>query len=171
MKEKESLNKKEHSSGKGHQGEHPYGDKGQIIFFFVFLAVWILDSFVFKLSTILTPYVPVYLRVLIAGLILLLAIYLASSGHRAVSDEILSSPRLLKDGAFARVRHPLYLATLLFYLFLISFTLSLISLFVFIGIFIFYNFIATYEEYFLEEKFGQEYRDYKKNIPRWIPCV
>ncbi len=171
MKGKEPSKKKEHSSGTGRQGEHPYGDRGQIILFFVFLLIWILDSFVFKFSTILVPFVPLYLRILIAALILVLAVYLASSGHRAVSDEILSSARLLKDGAFARVRHPLYLAALLFYLFLIILTLSLISLFVFVGIFFFYNVIAAYEEKFLEDKFGQEYLDYKKNVPRWIPCV
>ena len=171
MNEDESPKKQRHPSGSVRQGEHPYGDRGQIIFFFVFLALWIPESFVFKFSTILTPHVPVYLRALIAAMILVLAVYLARSGHRAVSDEILSSSRLLKDGAFARVRHPLYLAALLFYIFLIVLTLSLISAFVFIVIFIFYNFIAVYEENLLEEKFGQEYRDYKKNVPRWIPCV
>jgi len=171
MKGKVSSKKKGHRSGSGRQGEHPYGDRGQIILFFVFLVIWIPDSFVFKFSTILAPYVPVYLRAVIAVLILLLAVYLASSGHRAVSDEMLSSPRVLKDGAFARVRHPLYLAAILFYISLFTLTLSLISLFVFIGISIFYNVIAAYEEKFLEDKFGQEYRDYKKNVPRWIPCV
>jgi protein-S-isoprenylcysteine O-methyltransferase Ste14 len=91
------------------------------------------------------------------------------SGHRAISDEILSSPRLLTDGAFSRVRHPLYAAALLFFIFLIVLTLSLVSLFVFVGIFIFYDYIAAYEEKFLAKKFGQEYRSYKKRTPKWIP--
>jgi protein-S-isoprenylcysteine O-methyltransferase Ste14 len=161
--------KKGHLAGIGRHGEHPYGDLGQIIILLGFLVIWILDSFVLKFSIFLTPYVPLFIRLIFAGFILLLAICLLRSGHRAISDEVLSSPRLLTDGAFARVRHPLYLASLLFYVFLIVITLSLISLFVFVGIFIFYNIIATYEDKFLEQKFGQEYLKYKKNTPKWIP--
>jgi protein-S-isoprenylcysteine O-methyltransferase Ste14 len=169
MTKDESPDKRGYLARIGRHGEHPYGDLGQIIILLGFLAIWILDSFVLKFSIFLTPYVPLYLRLIVAGLILVLAIYVVRSGHRAVSDEVLSSPRLLTDGAFSRVRHPLYLAALLFYLFLIALTLSLVSLFLFIGIFIFYNHIAAYEENFLEKKFGQNYRDYRKNIPKWIP--
>lgn len=165
----DSSKKQGHVAGIGRHGEHPYGDLGQIIILLGFLLIWILDSFVFRYSTFLSPYVPIYLRLIFAGLILVLAIYLVRSGHRAVSDEVLSSPRLLTDGAFSRVRHPLYLAALLFCVFLITITLSLITLFVFVGIFIFYNYIAAYEENFLEKKFGQDYRDYRKNVPKWIP--
>jgi protein-S-isoprenylcysteine O-methyltransferase Ste14 len=161
--------KKGQLAGIGRQGEHPYGDLGQLVFLLGFLVIWILDSFVFRYSTFLSLHVPIYLRMIFAGLVLVPAVYLVRSGHRAISEEILSSPRLLTDGAFSRVRHPLYLASLLFYLFLIAMTLSLISLVFFIGIFLFYNSIAAYEENFCEEKFGQDYRDYKKHTPKWIP--
>ena len=169
MTKDESPDKRGHLAGIGRHGEHPYGDLGQVVILLGFLAIWILDSFVFQYSTFLFPYVPIYLRLIAAGMILAVAIYLARSGHSAVSDEVLSSPRLLTDGAFSHVRHPLYLAALLFYLFLIALTLSLVSLFLFIGIFIFYNHIATYEENFLEKKFGQDYSDYRRKVPRWIP--
>lgn len=169
MNKNESSDKKGPLVRIGRHGEHPYGDLGQIIILFGFLTIWILDSFVLHYSTHLSPYVPVYLRLIFACSIFAAAIYLARSGHRAISDEVLSSPRLLIDGAFSHVRHPLYLAALLFYLFLFALTLSLISLFLFIGIFIFYNAIAVYEEKFCEEKYGQYYRDYRKNVPRWIP--
>jgi len=171
MTENKSSEKRGHMAGIGRHGEHPYGDLGQLIILLGFLVIWILDSFVFQYSTFLSPHVPIYLRLILAGLILLSAIFLMRSGHRAISDEVLSSPRLLTDGAFSRVRHPLYLAVLLFYVFLIALTLSMISLFVFLGIFIFYNYIAAFEENFLEEKFGQDYCDYKKNTPRWIPFL
>ena len=169
MTENKSSENKGHLSRLGRHGEHPYGDLGQIIILLGFLVIWILDSFVFQYSTFLSLHVSIYLRLIFAFLILLLAIYLMCSGHRAVSDEILSSPRLLTDGAFSRVRHPIYLAALLFCVFLIALTLSVISLFVFVGIFFFYNFIATYEEKYLEEKYGKDYRDYIKNTPKWIP--
>lgn len=165
----DSQKKHRHAAGIGREGEHPYGDLGQIIILIGFLAIWILDSFFFRYSIFLSPFVPLYLRLILASLIFVPAIYLVRSGHRAASDEALSSSRLLTDGAFSRVRHPLYLASLLFYLLLIVLTLSLISLLVFMGVFIFYNTIAAYEEKFLERKFGPEYSDYRKKVPRWIP--
>ncbi len=169
MNTESSSDKKRHLAGMGRHGEHPYGDMGQLILLLGFLVIWILDSFVFRYSTMLSPHVPIYLRLIFAGLILVLSVYLVRSGHRAIEDEVLSSPRLLIDGAFSRVRHPLYLASLLFYVLLILITLSLISLMAFIGTFIFYNFIAAYEEKFLEQKFGQDYLIYKKSTPKWIP--
>jgi protein-S-isoprenylcysteine O-methyltransferase Ste14 len=169
MADNESSEQKGHLAGIGRHGEHPYGDLGQIIILFGFLGIWILDSFAFRWSTFLTPHVPVYLRVIFAGGVFMLAIYLVRSGHRAISDEILSSPRLLTDGAFSRVRHPIYLAALLFYVFLIALTLSLISLAVLAGIFIFYDYIAAYEEKLLAEKFGQDYQAYRSHTPKWIP--
>jgi len=39
----------------------------------------------------------------------------------------------------------------------------------FIGVFIFYDTIATYEENYLESKFGQDYCVYKRAICKWIP--
>lgn len=168
MSEKESPDKKGHMTGSRLPGEHPHGDKGQVIIFFGFLIIWILDSFVFRYTTLLATHVPLIIRLCLAGSILVLAVYLVRSGHRAISDEVLSSPRLLTDGAFARVRHPLYLAALLFYVSLTITTLSLISLFVLAGIFIFYDYIATYEEEYCEQNFGQDYLAYKKNTPKWI---
>ncbi len=151
------------------QGEHPWGDRGQILCLLVFLVVWILDSFVFKFSTFLSAAVPPYIRIVAVSTAFLLALYLMRSGHRAISHEVQSHPRILKDGAFARLRHPIYLAALLFYTFLFVLTLSLISLGLIVCIFVFYNFIASYEERWLEQKFGQAYLDYKSKVPRWIP--
>lgn len=47
--------------------------------------------------------------------------------------------------------------------------LSTISLVLWLCIFIFYNYIATYEEKRLEQIFGQDYIDYKKKVPKWLP--
>ena len=115
MAESNSQKKHSHFSEEGRAGEHPYGDRGQLICLLVFLVIWILDSFVLKFLTFPSDFVPLYVRLIAAGLILLLAVYLIRSGHRAVSHEVVSSSQLLIDGAFARVRHPIYLAMLLFY--------------------------------------------------------
>ena len=51
-------------------GEHPLGDIVQLIFLILFLAVWILDSFVLKYSTFLSESISWYIRG-IAGVVVL----------------------------------------------------------------------------------------------------
>ena len=48
-------------------------------------------------------------------------------------------------------------------------TVSLVSAGLLIVIMIFYNHVATYEEKLLENKYGQEYLEYKKHVPKWLP--
>lgn len=151
------------------QGEHPHGDRGQLMCFFVFLVIWILDSFVFRFTTFLGTFVPFPVRLLISAACLVAALYLIRSGHRAVSDEVQAHPRVLRDGAFARVRHPLYLAALLFYVLLLSLSPTVLALGVFLLIWVFYNYIAAYEEKVMEQRFGEEYLRYKASVPRWFP--
>ena len=55
-------------------GEHPFGDTGQLISLGVFVVV--CDSFFLRQSTVLSNYVPLYLRIVIFGLALITAVYL-----------------------------------------------------------------------------------------------
>jgi protein-S-isoprenylcysteine O-methyltransferase Ste14 len=155
----------------GSHGEHPHGDLGQLILVVVFLVVWVFDSFIFHFSTMLTSYFPLYLRLPLAGLVLICALFLVRSGHKAISEEVQKNPQVLDDGAFSRVRHPLYLAALLFYIFLLCISPSIICLGLWIVIFLFYNFIASYEEKLLIEKFGSDYQEYIDRVPKWIPKI
>jgi protein-S-isoprenylcysteine O-methyltransferase Ste14 len=50
-------------------------------------------------------------------------------------------------------------------------TASLSSLVVLVGIFIFYNYIAGYEERLLAARFGQEYGDYAMRTGKWVPGI
>jgi protein-S-isoprenylcysteine O-methyltransferase Ste14 len=150
-------------------GEHPSGDRGQIVCLVVFLLIWALDSFVFKLTTVLVPLFPLSLRLTASALAFILAVYFTRNGHRAVPEESLGAKCLLKDGAFARVRHPLYSGSLLFYMGLFLSTLSLAALAAWCIIGFFYNFIATYEERLLLAKYGREYREYQQKVPKWVP--
>ena len=152
------------------RGEHPFGDAGQLIFLGVFLVVWVGDSFFLRKSTFLSEYVPLYIRLSILGLTLLTAMYLFRSGHVVVSHEQRPNS-VMVTGAFQYVRHPLYLASILTYLGLTVSTLSLCSLALFVGIFVFHNFIANYEEKLLEASFGEEYRKYKKRTGKWVPRI
>jgi protein-S-isoprenylcysteine O-methyltransferase Ste14 len=150
------------------KGEHPLGDLGQLVLLVLFLVVWVCDSFLLHESTFLAGYVPLPLRLLAAGLMLLTALPLYRSGHRAVPSER-RAQEVLTDGAFNYVRHPLYLAGVLTYLAMAASTLSLLSLALIVPIFIFYDHIASYEEKLLLAKFGERYSIYRGKTGKWLP--
>lgn len=151
-------------------GEHPFSDAGQLISFALFLVVWVADSFFLCISTFLSNYVPLYIRLVILGLTLVSAMYLFRSGHVVVSHE--QRPEsVVSTGAFRYVRHPLYLASILAYLGLSISTASLLSLGLLVGIFIFHNYIASYEEALLVERFREDYRRYKEVTGKWLPRI
>lgn len=152
------------------KGEHPFGDAGQLILLGVFLVVWVGDSFFLRKAIFQSDYVPLYIRLIILGVSLIIALYLFRSGHVVISRELRPN-RVVATGAFRYVRHPLYLASLLTYLGLMVSTLSLFSLVVFVGIFVFHNYIASYEEKLLEIKLGEEYRQYKNRTGKWVPRI
>ena len=78
---------------------------------------------------------------------------------------------VIDSGVFHFVRHPWYLAALLAYLGTAFSSFSLASLALLIPIFIFYNYIATYEEKLLETKFGEPYRAYERRTGKWLPGI
>ena len=150
-------------------GEYVWGDAGQIILFLIFLTVWITDSFIFTYSTFFSNYIPFYIRLPIALMILSVSAYFAKAGLRIVFDEIREQPIVIRKGVFNLVRHPIYLGSLLFYLGLCVLTVSLFSILIWSGIIIFYHFISKYEEKILVNKFGAEYKKYQNEVPMWIP--
>jgi protein-S-isoprenylcysteine O-methyltransferase Ste14 len=152
-------------------GEHPYGDLGQLLLLVLFLVIWAGDSFFLHYSTFLAPYLPLSLRLLVMALALGLAFFLFKSGHVVISDGKHGKPpdSLVMTGAFRYVRHPLYLGCLLTYFGLALATASLFSL-ALLGVIIpFYNFLATYEEKLLETLFGESYRTYQHKTGKWLP--
>ena len=151
-------------------GEHPYGDAGQLILLGLFLVIWVGDSFIVHSSTYLAIYVPLLLRLIILGLALAAAFALVKSGHVVVSHGERPT-NVVSTGAFQYVRHPLYLGCLLFYFGLACATASLWSLALLVGIFLFYNYIAGYEEKLLENRFGESYRTYKQKTGKWLPQI
>jgi protein-S-isoprenylcysteine O-methyltransferase Ste14 len=151
-------------------GEHPLGDAGQLILLVVFLVIWVGDSFIWCRPTFLANYVPLALLLLILALTLAGAFLLVKSGHVVISHGR-PARGLVTTGAFRYVRHPLYLGCLLFYFGLALATASLWSLAFLVGIFLFYNFIAGYEEKLLEAKFGENYSTYKQKTGKWLPKI
>ena len=150
------------------KGEHPFGDAGQLILLGLFLVFWAGDSFFLHRTTFLSDYVPLFIRLVILALVFIPAAYLSTTGHVVVAHGERPNS-VVSTGAFRYVRHPLYLAVILFYLGLAVSTASLISLALLVLIFLFYNYIASYEERLLEIKFGEDYVSYKKRSGKWVP--
>jgi protein-S-isoprenylcysteine O-methyltransferase Ste14 len=78
--------------------------------------------------------------------------------------------RLVTYGIFRWVRNPLYVGN--FFIWMGFVVISGVLWFLPLAMLIFaveYHYIVSYEEGVLESIFGQEYLDYKKTTPRWIP--
>ena len=63
-----------HPSGLG--PEHPYGDFVQFLMFSIFLSVWVVDSFIFKFSTLGNLF-PLVLRLIFSTILFGIGGYLA----------------------------------------------------------------------------------------------
>ncbi len=150
-------------------GEHKWGDRGQLILLFLFLGIWITDSFFFNYSTFLREMIPDYLRIAAAGIILISGWYLARNGMKTVFGTERTKPEVINTGPFRIVRHPIYTGAILFYLGASVITMSIASAAFCILIIIFYNYIASYEERILTQEFGEEYLKYKMKTGRLFP--
>jgi protein-S-isoprenylcysteine O-methyltransferase Ste14 len=78
--------------------------------------------------------------------------------------------KLVIDGMYRYVRNPMIIGVLIV---LTGESIAILSLNIFIWTLIFFIinniWYIFYEEPDLEKKFGDEYRKYKKSVPRWIP--
>ncbi len=163
------MGTKKHEGHPHLTGEHKYGDAGQLILFFLFLGVWITDSFVFHYSTFLSEIVPDYIRMATAGPVLIAGWYLARRGMKKVFGSRREKPGVITTGVFRIVRHPIYTGAILFYLGSTLITLSIASAAFWLLITGFYIFICRYEERILTETFGNDYLEYKKKTGMLFP--
>ena len=154
--------------------EHPLCDRIQLLMLILFFGVWGIDSFSFfsfGYSTVI--FQALTFPLLLAGMILFLALsfYFISKSHKAVLEQVHDPPQLVDSGVYARVRHPMYLGTLLFCLAFLFISVSLISIIIWIVFFMFYDRMATYEEKSLIEILGEPYTAYQKRVSKWLPGV
>ncbi len=166
---KKDLKVKKHEERPDLAGEHPFGDLGQLIFLILFLGVWVADIFFFRISELQYFNFPLVLRIILGAVILILGFYLAWKSMGIIFGTKREKPEVVHDKIYDKVRHPMYLGSLLFYLGVTVLMLSLPLFLIFIPIFIFYNFIARHEEKLLLNKFGDDYSNYMKRVRRWIP--
>jgi protein-S-isoprenylcysteine O-methyltransferase Ste14 len=150
-------------------GEHRLGVAGQLILFIVFLAVWITDSFFFKYSSFLNSYIPPAVQISLGIIFLIISAYLAGTGMKIIFGEVREVPCVIRKGVFGIIRHPMYMGEILLYLGLLFFSTSLAAIGVWIIIIAFLHYISRYEEKLLLTRFGDEYRQYMKDVPMYIP--
>ena len=168
-----------HSHRKGNEkqqrddltGEHKLGDRGQIIIACLFSATWISDSFFLNYSTFPNQYVPIIVRIPIGIILLGLSAYLTGKGLSIVFGEKRQKPAVIRKSVFNIVRHPIYLAEILLYLGLLVLNMSLAALGIWVAAVVFLHYISRYEEKLLLERFGDEYEQYMRRVPMWIPRV
>ena len=150
-------------------GEHPLGDVLQVILIVIFLVVWIADSFIWHFSDFPGREASIMLRIIAGTALAIPAWILVRGGLRTVFGIPGEKPEVFRTGAFSLVRHPIYLGSILFQLSLVVFTLSLASAGLWLIITGFYYYISRYEEKALTEQFGEEYEQYKKDVPMLFP--
>jgi protein-S-isoprenylcysteine O-methyltransferase Ste14 len=132
----------------------------------VFLIVWILDSFFLHISTFLSEDIGIVIRITLAIPFPLLAYFLMNRSHKMVFGE---HAELIDTGIYGRLRHPMYLGSLMIYVFFILLTLSILAFLIWVAIFLVYDRLAAYEERILLEDLGEEYAGYMKHVHRWVP--
>ena len=148
--------------------EAPHADAAQGVFAVFFLSVWAADSFWLRWTTALSRMVPDVVR---AALFLLLALvggYISWRAHEQIFGVDRHEPELVDYGVFRLSRHPMYLGMILIYLGLALSAMSAAALVVWAAVFLFYDYLASYEEARLVECFGDRYLDYMGKVRRWL---
>ena len=110
-----------------------------------------------------------WLIVMIVSIILMvIGLELVIEGWRKV---YYSKGKLITEGIYSKIRHPQYTGILLIsFGFLIQWP-TLITLILFPFLVIMYYRLAKREEKDIEKKYKQEYIDYKKRVPMFIPHI
>jgi len=118
---------------------------------------------------------PYMARMLAGGLLCIGGLALILAAGKRFSDAGTNiqtrkpSTALVTTGIYRYSRNPIYLGMALIYVGLSLFADSILALaWLPLALIIMYNGVIRREERYLESKFGQEYRAYKRRVRRWI---
>jgi protein-S-isoprenylcysteine O-methyltransferase Ste14 len=145
-------------------------DTGQAVLFVLFMTVWITDL-VLHYADFLTVYITPYLRIPLAAVFFLIAIYMAVKGMSAIYAMKAGNPGVIRTGVFGMVRHPVYLAEILLYLGFLMINISLAAVAVWLITVTFLHYISCREEKALSTLHGDEYTRYRTEVPMWLPVL
>ncbi|MHA1734036.1 MAG: methyltransferase family protein [Promethearchaeota archaeon] len=158
-----------HSNRPDLGGEPPHWDAIQGFLLAMFLPLWAVDSFFLHLTTVPAGLWPSVALLGVALVLLAAGVYLVRTGIRDVFSEYRDPPRVLVAGLYSRCRHPVYLGVQLLYVAAVISTRSLLAAGVWVLVFLVYERYATREEEMMVEKFGEEFLQYAKSVPKWLP--
>ncbi|MFW9769780.1 MAG: methyltransferase family protein [Candidatus Thorarchaeota archaeon] len=132
----------------------------------------LVDIFTFPADFIPPPYNWTGLLLLPPGMFLVVwANYtLLHIGRISLRDrEPMQRPStLVQTGPFIFTRNPIYLGNLIMLLGLVIVWSSIVTLIGLILIYFVFKYFIKREEIILEEEFGEEYRDFKNRVRRWL---
>ena len=95
--------------------------------------------------------------------------FLAMRVHRKAAGSVNNIDELITEGAYAVVRHPMYVANIILAWSVFIWQPSYKILAVVIWLMLILVFWAYLEERMLEEKFMEDYRVYKTKVPMFVP--
>jgi len=168
---KDDIRYKNHETRPDLAGEHLRGDTYQLAAFFLFAAAHIVDYLVFGFPQRFWGLAFFGVRVSGGIFLLLLGLWLSLYGIHIIFGEYSETPIFRKEGMFSAVRHPIYLGAILVYLAVLLVTLSVLGWIVWVGTIGLYHWLAKHEEGLMIKVFGDDYRDYQKQVPMWLPIV
>jgi len=154
---------------KGHEREIPHAHIYHAVMPIVFFIIWFLDSNIFRISTFLDNFIPFLVRLILFISVFAIAITFIMLSHRTLFKSHQAPDELITEGILRYVRNPMYFGILLIYVAFLFLSISLISIGVFVIVFLVYNWMVNFEENILENMFGEEYLSYKKKVPKWVP--
>ena len=94
---------------------------------------------------------------------------MARKGLSIVFGEEREEPGVIRKSVFNLVRHPIYLSEMLLYLGFLMLSISLAAAAVWVVAIGFLHYISRYEERLLLARFGEDYEQYMREVPMWIP--
>jgi protein-S-isoprenylcysteine O-methyltransferase Ste14 len=164
-----TMTKKEHHHRPDLIGEHRFGDAGQVLSFVLFTAAWMGDGLIFQPTNCLNDIIPLYVRLPLAVVAMGLSLYLAIKSMSMIFGEKRAKPEIVRKDIYARIRHPMYVSEILLYFGFLCMNMSLVAAGIYLIIIVFLYAICRYEEKLLIKHFGDEYRQYMKDVPMWFP--
>lgn len=169
MKKSDTTKRQQHRDDL--TGEHALTDIGQLVLAALFFGAWIADAVVFRLTTFLQSYMPGAVCVPIAVCLFVLTGTMAWASHRTIFGKKREPPHVVHTGVFRLTRHPMYLSEILLYLGFLLLGPSLIATGVWFLAIGFLHYVARTEERLLLRRFGDEYAQYMREVPMWLPRV
>jgi len=139
--------------------------------------VWALVLIILAaLIGVLPPFAAPFRQVFLGAVLFAVGFAVSASGRlsfaKAGTEVRPSSAKnsvLVTSGLFRRTRNPMYLGILIAMLGIAFMMGSLPGFVTVIVFFLFVNFVSIpYEEAKMEAQFGDDYRDYKQSVRRWL---